>query len=82
MHTGKEKQADDKNRVTEAEKESFPSSYPPSWTSGEASPDADANHAERKAGGLAKEPTAKQQTRDAPLEQNLPTAHRPPTTVA
>lgn len=77
MSTGKEKQADEKNRVTEAEKESFPSSDPPSWTSGEPSPEADAKRAERKAEEVAKERAAKEEDVDETLDESYPASDPP-----
>jgi hypothetical protein len=77
LSTGKEKQADEKNRVTEAEKESFPSSDPPAWTSGEASPEADAKRAERKAEEAEKKRAAKEDGVDETLDDSYPASDPP-----
>ncbi|MBO6668182.1 hypothetical protein [Parvibaculum sp.] len=74
---GKEKQADRKNKVTEAEKESFPSSDPPAWTSGEASPEADAKRAERKAEEAEKKRAHEQECVDETLDESFPASDPP-----
>ncbi len=75
--TGKEKQADRKNRVTEADKESFPSSDPPAWTSGEASPEADAKRAERKANEAEAARAAEEECVDETLDESFPASDPP-----
>lgn len=74
---GKEKQADRKNKVTEAEKESFPASDPPVWNSGEASPEADAKRAERKAEEAEEKRAHEQECVDETLDESYPASDPP-----
>ena len=74
---GNEKQADRKNKVTEAEKESFPASDPPVWNSGEASPEADAKRAERMAEEAEKERRHEQECVDETLDESFPASDPP-----
>lgn len=72
-----EKQARRDDKVAEAEKESFPSSDPPAWTSGEASPESDAKRAERKAGEAAKKRAAEEECVDETLDESYPASDPP-----
>ncbi len=74
---GKEKQADNKNKVREAERESFPASDPPIWNSGEASPEADAKRAERKAEEAEKKRAHEQECVDETLDESFPASDPP-----
>lgn len=65
------------DKVAEAEKDSFPSSDPPAWTSGEASPEADAKRAERKAGEAAKKRAAEEECVDETLDESYPASDPP-----
>lgn len=76
-NASEEKQARRDGKVTEAEKESFPSSDPPAWTSGEASPEADARRAERKAGEAAKKRAAEEECVDETLDESFPASDPP-----
>ena len=72
-----EKQPRREDKVTEAEKESFPSSDPPAWTSGQASPEADAKRAGRKAGEAAKKRDAEEKCIDETLDESYPASDPP-----
>ncbi|MCF8469674.1 MAG: hypothetical protein K9G30_02695 [Parvibaculum sp.] len=66
-HSKNDKLADGKKKIAEAEKESFPSSDPPAWTSGSASPEADAKRAEK----LAEEADEKRASEEACIDDTL-----------
>lgn len=74
---GKTTQEDGKNKIAEAEKESFPSSDPPAWTSGEASPEADAKRAVRKAEEAEKERAEEEECVDETLDESFPASDPP-----
>ncbi|MBX3445805.1 MAG: hypothetical protein KF765_03540 [Parvibaculaceae bacterium] len=71
--------ADEKKQslVTEASKESFPTSDAPAWTSGGVSPEEDAKRAEKKARKAEKERAHEEESVDETIEESFPASDPP-----
>jgi hypothetical protein len=68
---------DGKKKVEEADKESFPASDPPAWTSGAASPEADAKRAEKAARKAEEKREAEEEAVDETLDESFPASDPP-----